>query len=86
MEVIEKSQDKQIRAETIINLEEDENNVSHDDELSSEESIFEETRHLRDRTKLKKSAVLENYVLITEHGEPDSYKEVIVSENSDKWL
>ncbi|GFX39691.1 retrovirus-related Pol polyprotein from transposon TNT 1-94 [Trichonephila clavipes] len=52
-----------------------------------EETLAEQSsRKLRDRSILKMPAKFENFVLLAEHIEPETYKEVIASENSDKWL
>ncbi|GFY01843.1 retrovirus-related Pol polyprotein from transposon TNT 1-94 [Trichonephila clavipes] len=52
------------------------------EEILAEQSF----RNLRDRSILKMPAKFDNFVLLTEHIEPDTYKEAIASEDSDKWL
>ncbi|GFX97551.1 retrovirus-related Pol polyprotein from transposon TNT 1-94 [Trichonephila clavipes] len=52
-----------------------------------EEILAEQScRNLHDRSILKMPAKFDNFVLLAEHIEPDTYKEAIASEDSDKWL
>ncbi|GFV80257.1 retrovirus-related Pol polyprotein from transposon TNT 1-94 [Trichonephila clavipes] len=52
-----------------------------------EEILAEQScRNLRDRSILKMPAKFDNFVLLAEHIEPDTYKEAIASKDSDKWL
>ncbi|GFY09868.1 retrovirus-related Pol polyprotein from transposon TNT 1-94 [Trichonephila clavipes] len=52
-----------------------------------EEILAEQNcRNLCDRSILKMPAKFDNFVLLAEHIEPDTYKEAIASEDSDKWL
>jgi hypothetical protein len=87
MEVISKFEEKQTSENTEVteNLEGSESNTEHDDEVSDEDT-GKEIRCLRDRSKLKKPVKFENYVLLAEHTEPETYQEAISSEESHKWL
>ncbi|GFT20321.1 retrovirus-related Pol polyprotein from transposon TNT 1-94 [Trichonephila clavipes] len=52
-----------------------------------EEILAEQSsRNLRDRSILKMPAKFDNFVLLAEHIEPETYKEAMTSEDSDKWL
>ncbi|GFY76314.1 retrovirus-related Pol polyprotein from transposon TNT 1-94 [Trichonephila inaurata madagascariensis] len=52
-----------------------------------EKTLAEQSsRNLRDRPILKMSAKFDNFVLLEEHIEPETYKEAMASEDSDIWL
>ncbi|GFR33069.1 retrovirus-related Pol polyprotein from transposon TNT 1-94 [Trichonephila clavata] len=51
----------------------------------TEETLFQQSsRNLRDRSILKMPAIFDSFV--PEHIEPETYKEAMASEDSDKWL
>ncbi|GFT78896.1 retrovirus-related Pol polyprotein from transposon TNT 1-94 [Trichonephila clavipes] len=52
-----------------------------------EETLAEQSsRKLCDRSILKMPAKFDIFVLLAEHIEPETYKEAMASEDSDKWL
>ena len=86
-ELINKSYERQMSEnveEIASSLTENESNVENYE--VSDEDNHEEKSNLRDRSKLKKPARFENYVLLAKHPEPETYQEAMSSENSHEWL
>ncbi|GFQ73541.1 retrovirus-related Pol polyprotein from transposon TNT 1-94 [Trichonephila clavata] len=53
----------------------------------AEESLVQQSsRNLRDRSILKMPTKFDSFILLAEYIEPQTYKEAMASEDSDKWL
>ncbi|GFR08273.1 retrovirus-related Pol polyprotein from transposon TNT 1-94 [Trichonephila clavata] len=55
-------------------------------EDTEETLVQQSSRNLRDKSILKMPAKFDSFVLLAEHIEPETYKEAMASEDSDKWL
>ncbi|GFQ79441.1 retrovirus-related Pol polyprotein from transposon TNT 1-94 [Trichonephila clavata] len=55
-------------------------------EDTEETLVQQSSKNLRDRSILKMPAKFDSFVLLAEHIEPETYKETLASEDSDKWL
>ncbi|GFR24645.1 retrovirus-related Pol polyprotein from transposon TNT 1-94 [Trichonephila clavata] len=60
--------------------------ISCNAEDTEETLVQQSSRNLRDRSILKMPAKFDSFVLLAEHIEPETYKEAMASEDSDKWL
>ncbi|GFR01077.1 retrovirus-related Pol polyprotein from transposon TNT 1-94 [Trichonephila clavata] len=60
--------------------------ISCNAEDTEETLVQQSSRNLRDRSILKMLAKFDSFVLLAEHIEPETYKEAMASEDSDKWL
>ncbi|GFR07771.1 retrovirus-related Pol polyprotein from transposon TNT 1-94 [Trichonephila clavata] len=60
--------------------------ISCNAEDTEETLVQQSSRNLRDRSILKVPAKFDSFVLLAEHIEPETYKEAMASEDSDKWL
>ncbi|GFQ98173.1 retrovirus-related Pol polyprotein from transposon TNT 1-94 [Trichonephila clavata] len=59
--------------------------ISCNAEDTEETLVQQSSRNLRDRSILKMPAKFDSFVLLAEHIEPETYKEAMASEDSDKW-
>ncbi|GFR13398.1 retrovirus-related Pol polyprotein from transposon TNT 1-94 [Trichonephila clavata] len=60
--------------------------ISCNAEDTEETLVQQSSRNLRNRSILKMPAKFDSFVLLAEHIEPETYKEAMASEDSDKWL
>ncbi|GFQ86825.1 retrovirus-related Pol polyprotein from transposon TNT 1-94 [Trichonephila clavata] len=58
--------------------------ISRNAEDTEETLIQQSSRNLRDRSIIKMPAKFDSFVLLAEHVEPETYKEAMASEDSDK--
>ncbi|GFQ82573.1 uncharacterized protein TNCT_320471 [Trichonephila clavata] len=60
--------------------------ISCNAEDTEETLVQQSSRNLRDRSILKMPAKFGSFVILAEHIEPETYKEAMASEDSNKWL
>ncbi|GFR23863.1 retrovirus-related Pol polyprotein from transposon TNT 1-94 [Trichonephila clavata] len=54
--------------------------------IAEETLVLQSSRNLCDRSILKMPTKFDSFVLLAEHIEPETYKDAMASEDSDKWL
>ncbi|GFQ72694.1 retrovirus-related Pol polyprotein from transposon TNT 1-94 [Trichonephila clavata] len=68
------------------NVEKEMEEISCNAEDTEETLVQQSSRNLRDRSIIKMPAKFDSFVLLAEHIKPETYKEAMASEDSDKWL